>query len=404
MRRILGLIALLCLSAPAVAGEAGDITRQSLYGGTLEAGLEKLAPLAPTDPEARFGTGVIRFVLAIEHLEQALYRHGFASPDAGPLAGAPIASPIPVNPSPEPLDYEKVRGFMGAFVADLDVARADLLAAADAGDFKLPLQPLQIRLDFDHDGNRTDAESIAGILVRGFGMPPETPTDAVIGFDRADAVWLAGYTQVMASWVDFMLAHDFRQLVDTTFHRIFPRAGLPMADYMTSTGTLMLDPQSDNAIADALALIHNLNWPVTDPQRLAHVRERLKEVVALSRRDWELILAETDDDHELVPSPRQTPMIPATVNDDTVAAWHETLDTADAILDGKLLVPHWRFQKGIDLKAYFETARRTDFVMLITGYDALPFLADGPIASPESFSAANSIFGDQLWGYAFWFN
>jgi hypothetical protein len=404
MRRILGLIALLCLSAPAVGGEGGDLTRQSLYGGTLESGLEKLAPLAPTDPEARFGTGVIRFVLAIEHLEQALYRYGFASPDAGPLAGAPLASPIPVNPAPEPLDYEKVRAFMGGFVADLDAARADLLAAADAGDFKLPLQPLQIRLDFDHDGNRTDAESLAGILMRGFGMPPETPTDAVIGFDRADAVWLAGYTQVMASWVDFLLAHDFRQLVDTTFHRIFPRAGLPMQDYIASTGSLMLDPQSDNAIADALALIHNLNWQVIKPERLAHVRERLKEVVALSRRDWELILAETDDDHELVPSPRQTPMIPATVTEETVAAWHDTLDAADAILDGKLLVPHWRFQKGIDLKAYFETAKRTDFVMLITGYDALPYLKDGPVASPDSFAAANRIFGDQLWGYAFWFN
>ena len=81
-----------------------------------------------------------------------------------------------------------------------------------------------------------------------------------------------------------------------------------------------------------------------------------------------------------------------------------TLDTADLILDGKLLLPHWRFQKGFDLKAYFESAKKTDLVMLITGYDALPFLKDGPIASAESFAEANAVFGDALIGYAFWFN
>ncbi len=43
-------------------------------------------------------------------------------------------------------------------------------------------------------------------------------------------------------------------------------------------------------------------------------------------------------------------------------------------------------------------------MMLITGYDALPFLEDGPIASTENFRAATDVFGDALWGYAFWFN
>lgn len=404
MRTILTLIVALCLTSPVIAGEAGDVTRRSLYEGTLESGLETLAPLAATDAEAKFGTGLIRVVLAIEHLEKALYRHGFAAPDGGPLAGAPLVTPIPINPAPEPLDYLKVRGFIGAFVAELDVARDDLVAAGEAADFALPVQPLRIRLDVDGDGKRTDAETLAGILMRGFDMRADTPTDLTIGFDRADAFWLAGYTQVLASWCDFMLAHDFEELVQTTFHRLFPRAGLPMENYVSGTSMLMLDPQSDNAIADVLALLHNLNWPVTEPARLAHVRERLKDVIALSRRDWDAILAETDDDHELVPSPRQTALIPAEVTEARVAAWRATLDTAAAVLDGTLLVPHWRFQKGIDLKAYFETATRTDFVMMITGYGALPFLRDGPVASAASFAAANEVFGDQLWGYAFWFN
>ena len=70
----------------------------------------------------------------------------------------------------------------------------------------------------------------------------------------------------------------------------------------------------------------------------------------------------------------------ASITDEKVAAWRATLDEADKVLDGELLMPHWRFKQGFDLKAYFETATRTDLVMLLTGYGALPFLKDGPIA------------------------
>ncbi|MCS6758737.1 MAG: hypothetical protein MO852_06670 [Candidatus Devosia euplotis] len=125
----------------------------------------------------------------------------------------------------------------------------------------------------------------------------------------------------------------------------------------------------------------------------------------MSRQNWELILAETDDNRELVPSPDQTslfdnmPIIGA-----TAAAWHETLDVFDQILDGQLLVPHWRFKQGFDLKAYFETAERTDLVMLLTGAGALPFLREGPIANTESFATANAVFGESFFNYAFWFN
>src|SRR5690606_35566050 len=126
---------------------------------------------------------------------------------------------------------------------------------------------------------------------------------------------------------------------------------------VTSTGTQMLDPQSDNAIADALALIHELSWEVVEPERLRHVQARLHEVTALSRRNWEAILAETDDNHELLPNPRQTGPTPdARITEAQVQAWLGTLDTTDRILDGKLLIPHWRFQQGFDLNAYFATA------------------------------------------------
>ena len=429
------MCAALALVSPVQAGEAGEMTREALYSGKLQQGLDGLALLALRgDQGARFGSGVIDFVLAIEHLAQALYRHGFAAPDTGAM-GPPLLLPVPAHPNPEPRDYEKVRGILQTLVSDMDVAAGVLQRAAESGDYVVELDLLKFRIDVNGDGISEETESIGSVIARAIGTDPsalspeavpaperqergdktsrapveppaEVPAipEAIIGFDRADAIWLAGYSQVFAAQADFLLAHDFSATVNATFHRLFPKAGLPMQDYADG-GMLMLDPQSDNAIADFVAAIHTINWPVVEPARLRGVLTRFQSITGLSRRNWEAILAETDDNRELIPNPKQVSLVPeGRVTDDVVAAWMETLDTADKILSGALLVPHWRFTQGFDLRAYFETATHTDFVMLLTGYDATPYLKEGPIATAESFAAANRVFGDEFLGYVFWFN
>ncbi len=402
----------LSLAVPAAAGEAGDITRKALYSGGLEQGLADLAPLHERlAEEGAFGIGLIRFVGAVEHLAQAFYRHGFAAPDGGPVAGPQLDLPIPANAAPQPLDYAGYRAILSRFVADMDGARASLLEAGEAGEYVVSVDLARIRIDLDADGRAAEAESIGNVLATAFGMRPDASTDPAgapdltIGFDRADAIWLAGYTQVLAAQADFLLAHDFESFTAAAFHRLFPSAGFPMQPFMEGNSVMLLDPESDKAIADLIAAVHTISWPVVEPMRLERVLERLRSVTALSRRNWEAILAETDDNRELVPSPRQTSIVPeARVTEEVVSAWRATLDTADAILEGRLLVPHWRFRQGLDLRAYFQNATRTDLVMLLTGLDALPFLRDGPVASADSFAEANRVFGDQLFGYAFWFN
>jgi hypothetical protein len=411
-RSVLGasLLAVLAMS-PAHAGEAGDILRDSLYSGALGDGIAKLTPLADADDsEAQFGLGYLKFFTGVEHLTQSFYRYGLASPDARELGVMIGAVPMPTNPTPDKLTYEGFRAVLEQLVLDMDAAKLELVRAGEMGDYVVSLDPLKFRVDIDGDGKVTDAESVASILNAQFGAEfgtsaTEPMPDASVGFDRADAIWLAGYSQVFAVHADLMLAHDFEDLVNSSFHLLFPKAGLPMQDYRDGNGVLFMSPSSDASIADFVAAIHTINMKVTDPARLKGVLARLKSITALSRQNWQAILAETDDSRELVPSPKQTAIIPdGVVTDETVAAWMATLDTADAILDGKLLIPHWRFHQGFDLKAYFENATRTDLVMLLTGYDALPFIKAGPIADAASFAAANRVFGENLLGYAFWFN
>ena len=402
------------LAMPVLAGEAGDIARDALYAGDLEGGLARLEPLLETDNEAAFGTGFITLVHGIEGFAQALYRHGFAAPTTPPglVGGPPLAPPVPLNPNPEPLDYSKFREIITALRDSLDRSRLYFKDAAQSGDYVILIDPLGIKIDADGDGAVEETESIANILMPAFGMaqpgarPGTTtpPPDITIGFDRADAFWLAGYTEVFAAQADFLLAHNFEDFVNTSFHRFFPRAGLPMQDYAEG-GRLLIDAQTDSSIADAIAGIHTINWTVEHPAVLAGVLQRFKRVTMFSRQNWQAILAETDDNRELIPSPRQTSIVPdGKVTEEIVAAWLETLDTADKILNGELLVPHWRFKQGVDLTAYFASAERTDLVMLLTGYDTIPFLRDGPIADANSFAAANRVFGNELLGYVFWFN
>ena len=425
LKKLAAVAGLLALCAPVSAGEAGDLLRTGLYSGSKAEAADRLPDfVAAGDNEALFARGLLEFVIAVEGLAGDLYRHGLAAPDPGAF-GPALGMPLPANPAPEPLSYAQFRTVLTDFVDNLDGARETLLQAGETGDYVVDIDLLAIRLDIDGNGTGEAGEVVASLLGLGVAAPgnPERPmtppggeagdradaADAVpetliVGFDRADAFWLAGYTQILAAQADFLLAHDFEATFDAAFHRLFPQAGLPMQGHSRG-GRLMMDPESDALIADLLAAIHTMSWSVAEPDRLRRVRERMQAVTALSRQNWEAILAETDDHAELLPAPRQTALLPgAEVTEAMVAAWMEALDTADSILAGELLLPHWRFQRGLDLAAYFESATRTDVVMLLTGHDALPFLADGPIADAESFAAANRVFGDSLPNYALWFN
>ena len=394
-----------------------DLLRQHLYEGQLAEGRAATEALSESDATAAFGLGLFTVLEGVERLAQSLYAHGF-NPEGGilvsPFFGLPADEPQETRRI-EPLTYPALRGYLETFSADMDAALA-LLEAAGEEDFAVEIDVSRIRIDIDGDGTASETESVgafwamaAGMgqqLDMGSGLAPDTQMpETVFVFDSADAVWLAGYSQVLATQSDFLLAHDFETFFDAGLHRLFPGAGLPM-ESKESQGSLFMDRDTDALLADAIAMIHTINWPIVERERLLAVQERALRVLDLSRRNWELILAETDDDREFIPSPRQTPLIPdMTVSKAMVEAWLETLDVAEAIVRGELLVPHWRYRElGFDLGLWVEEAERTDFVLLFTGLDALPYLREGEIADAESFAAANGVFGGSIWNYALWFN
>ena len=60
--------------------------------------------------------------------------------------------------------------------------------------------------------------------------------------------------------------------------------------------------------------------------------------------------------------------------------------------------------RGFDLKMFFEEPQPFDLVMLLTGAGAVPYLREGPIATPQRWGEITQAFEDNFFACAFWFN
>ena len=213
------------------------------------------------------------------------------------------------------------------------------------------------KVRFDADGNGTvgEDEKLIAVIARIFGIDTADMQQGpiVIAFDRGDASWLRGYSNVLLAFTEFLLAYDWHESFDDSFHLFFPRVESPFSSVLAhGSGDSMSDWASP--FADVISFVH-IRWPLAEPARMAAVREHLKTVTATSRETWSFIAAETDDNHEWLPNALQTPPFNMPkISATQIAAWQGVLDEVDLILDGKKLVPHWRLTKGINLRRVFD--------------------------------------------------
>ena len=395
-------ICLLSASASAQDMPTADLLSGYLSRGELTKGEADFARRAP-DAQNIAALGMLRFVRAVEKLGQGLHRYGLQPPNGLPMMPI-LRMPVPLNPNPETLTYEKLRAVYATFANDLAAADATL-QKLPAGPVKLPVNLLAVRLDLNADGVATDAESL-GSIVASLAMRP-TARDVParpweVAFDRADTIWLRGYTHVLSAFLEFALAYDWHETYDAAAHLFF--AGARASSAISAPVDMLFG--RDDRIADVIALVHLIHWPVAEPARLLKAREHLKAVVTLSRENWKEILAETDDDREWIPGPQQkNSAFPGlTVTQERVDGWLRALDAFDEVLDGKRLVPHWRYKAGVDFNAIFTSPRPFDLVLWITGHAAIPYLKDGPVMSKADWAQWERIFGGQFLTYALWFN
>ena len=112
------------------------------------------------------------------------------------------------------------------------------------------------------------------------------------------------------------------------------------------------------------------DWPVVEPERAADVRFHLLKMIELSRQNRRRIYAETDDNAEWVPGPKQIGRFRnLRVTEDVVQGWHVFLDEFEAILNGDKRIRHWRLvgKRGANVRRMFGEPGPLDPVMIAAG-------------------------------------
>lgn len=392
------------------------VAEQYLISGDLAGGekaLEALLKKNPEDAQARFGLGVVQFVRGVERLVQSFHRYGL-SPD---LAGGqlPFARlPVPSNRAPEPITYDDLRAIFRTLLDDLARAEETLALVKDDA-VKLPIRFGLIRLDFDGDGRATDDEVLWNIYTNlnrqaGQVRPGAEGAGAEAGafpitFDRGDVAWLRGYTHLLSAFAEVYLAHDGKTLFEHTAHLFFARPKTPYA--FLKSDNKAGGNFSRSWVSDVVTFVHLQRYPVKEPERMASALKHLQSMIELSRESWVSYLAETDNDHEWIPNPKQDTVMPGgKVSEEMVKGWHDLLDEADKILGGTTLVPFWRDAggRGVNLRKVFTEPRELDLILWVQGTAAIPYLEEGRVTQPEFWSRLMRLFRGEFIGFALWFN
>lgn len=377
----------------------------------------------PEDDNARLGLSIVQLCRATERVSQALYQHGFytnrrAVGMLGFIGISPPLPKLPVNPDPVPIGYDDFRKMMEQALADL----REVIATLDpihAPDVKLSLRFGQIHLDFDGDGRAGDSEAIWQVLTSLRVMPTLSEAETQqfrVTLDRADVEWLNGYCHLLSAGLEAALAYDMRDFFERTAHLMFLRVKSPH-DFLSPVPRYMYDPTVKptdedrdaewTLILDLIAAIHLTNFPVREPERLRTALDDLESMIEHSRRMWIFALDERDNDHEWLPSPRQTSVIPRVAfTDEQVRGWRDFLDEAQAVLQGRKLIPHHRINdgRGVNLKRMFTEPRSLDFVMWIQGTGATPYLERGELTDANTWRRLENLFGGRFAQWAVFIN
>jgi hypothetical protein len=408
-----------CLLAVALCGLAWNATgaeplvEKYLLEGKLADGaaaLERHLAQKPADDQARAGLGVIQFLQTFEHIGATLQKHGLRTERAFRGAPEPLRELLPQNPDPAVMTYEKWRELVQTAVDDLSHAEATLAEIKDEN-VKLPLYVALVKLDFFGTGKPVSARDL---MQRGpGGAAPNDPSleEVIVGFDRGDVHWLRGYCHFLCAFGEILLAIDSREQFECTAHLFFEKVDSPHTFLQSEARDLSQAFAFDRRIfSDLIAYIHLLRFEVKEPKRLEAALDHLDAMFVQAKEMWKHYLAETDDEHEWIPNPKQTGVLQIKVTQEMVDTWLATLDEAEAVVQGKRLIPFWRGEgeeRGVNMRRAFLESKTIDPILWVQGTAATPFLEKGELtkfANPETIGRINETFGGANFvGFAFWF-
>lgn len=379
MKFILTSTILIAYATAAMA--QSDMSNQIATTG-LRATETALAALPAPTASDQFALGGVRFLAAIETALQTRYRTGLST-DLTALIDIPVLRlPIPENPAPENFDGAIIEKMFTQIATDMDGAVSVLANITDDSDVGVTINTADIWFDINMSGSREAGEGlieVTGLALNG-GFEPEVKP--VIRFDTADAAWLSAYAHLLAGISNTLLAFGPAETIDRV------RATIPQLAALNPTPDpydYSYDAQFGN-IFDMAAMILGAieGQPDVTLSRTAHAH--FIAMIADNQTFWTRVAQETDNDAEWIPNKLQVSALPFDFPADTGSAWRLVLADAAAVLNGDMLIPHWRMGTGagINLALLMDNPPPVDLIGIIQGGDLLPYAQSGRLISWDS--------------------
>lgn len=363
-----------CLALPAAA----QTNYSALIGDQGLAGAEA-ALSALTDPTAsdRFALGGVLFLGAVERALQTRWQTGL-SDGLAIMSDFPLLRlPIPENPAPDPFDPATVETLFRIMADDLSRAVDTLTPITDTDAVAVTIDTADLWFDINMNAIRDPGEDwsdVAGLALGG-GLGPDMP-DLTIRFDTADAAWLSAYAHLLSAVSHAVLALSPTDTIANVIaardamETLSPNYTNPLSEYWLSDA---------DKIADLAAIFIGAIEQRPDPALTAAFRDHLLAMIADNRTFWRRVALEQDNDAEWIPNKRQTSVLPIVFPADTGARWLAVLSDAEAMLNGDLLIPHWRLapDAGINLARLLADPPELDIIGIIQGQTLVPYMEQG---------------------------
>lgn len=375
----IALLGSLAVSGFAMA-EPSALSKELAEKG-LKATEERLAALPSPNPPDLFALAGIRFLSGVEAALQLRWQTGLQAD----WSEIPILRlPIPQNPAARAFTGEDLDTLLQGIDADMGAAREALAQLGDQ-QFQLEIAMNDLWFDINMNGSRDageDVGEVAGLTLGAGRMRSIDIIEPVVRFDTADAAWLNAYTHLLSAFTDVAMAYDPASAVDRV-----AAANAKIAEFHGTTPFNTAFDMMFGAQADRVAIILYALASKPDQERAASAHQHLLQVIAENRRFWSLVAIETDNDKEWIPNDKQVSGLGINMPPGMAEHWQAVLADAEAILTGKLLVPHWRFgaEAGIDVSLMFKDPPQLDLVSMVQGEGFLPYVRKGPQANAQSW-------------------
>ena len=353
-----------------------------------------------SENEKVFALAILQFIKGIENLSQDLYKCGLDSSKGKDFDLPFLRLPVPENSKPQKITSSDFKNMIDRFYTSMSDVDKTLDLINDK-DFKTKIDLAKIRIDANGDGI-INKDEFFHVIYTSYNPAASSllkkNKSFNVKFDLADAYWLRGYANLLMSICDIILSYDIEEFFQFVSPVFFPA--------LNKDNVFETDRNFERDIVNFIAAIHMMRLNVADPKRFGTGFNNIKKVITLSRKSWELIKKETDNDLEWIPNIKQKSVTGIKFSKEMIDGWEIFLKEIEDIIDGKKLLAHWNIKKGtgINVKKIIDNPPVFDIVMLAHGYAFLPYLEKGEISSPSTWDMLMRTFHGDFLNFAIWIN